>query len=78
MDYTNDPSTNQHDYDELVSIYSHVDSTSTVGSSPAAASVGNSPESWGALVSGSRADPHSTYVRHFADGTMVVTQVIWA
>jgi hypothetical protein len=64
MDYTNDPSTNQHpnqhDYDELVTIYSHVDSTSTVGSAPAGASVGNSPECWGTLVSGSRADRHST------------------
>ncbi|MEH0844789.1 hypothetical protein V6U81_20605 [Micromonospora sp. CPCC 205711] len=82
MDYTNDPSTNQHpnqhDYDQLVTIYSHVDSTSTVGSAPATASVGNSPKSWGTLVSGSRADRHSTYVRHFADGAMVVTHVIWA
>src|SRR6266545_6762256 len=36
MDYTNDPSTNQHpnqhDYDELVAIYSHLDSTTTVQS----------------------------------------------
>src|SRR3982750_2621918 len=35
MDYTNDPSTNQHpnkhDYDELVSIYLHLDSTTTLG-----------------------------------------------
>ena len=35
MDYTNDPGTNQHpnqhDYDQLVTIYSHLDSTTTVG-----------------------------------------------
>lgn len=35
MDYTNDPTTNQHpnahDYDELASIYSHLDTTATVG-----------------------------------------------
>jgi len=35
MDYTNNPSTNQHpnqhDYDELENIYSHTDSTTTVG-----------------------------------------------
>src|SRR5262249_8331454 len=47
MDYTNDPDgtiygqldnthPNQHDYDELVTIYSHKDSTSTVSPSPAA------------------------------------------
>jgi hypothetical protein len=35
MDYTSDPSTNQHpnqhDYNQLVSIYSHLDSSTTVG-----------------------------------------------
>ncbi|MEO8349615.1 MAG: hypothetical protein ABI610_11940, partial [Acidobacteriota bacterium] len=35
MDYTNDPSTNQHpnqhDYNQLVTIYSHLDSSTTVG-----------------------------------------------
>jgi hypothetical protein len=35
MDYTSDPSTNQHpnqhDYDELVLIYSHLDSSTTIG-----------------------------------------------
>lgn len=84
MDYTSDPSTNQHpnqhDYDQLEAIYAHLDSFTTVGQvAPAAApSVGDSPASWGTLVSGSRADRHSTYVRHYADGTSVVTFVIWA
>jgi hypothetical protein len=40
MDYTNDPSTNQHpnqhDYDELVTIYSHLDSTTTDGAATTA------------------------------------------
>ena len=39
MDYTSNPSTNmhpnQHDYDQLVTIYSHLDSTTTVGMSTA-------------------------------------------
>ena len=84
MDYTNDPSTNQHpnqhDYDQLLSIYSHLDSTTTVGMAAANSqpSVGDSPASWGTPVSGSRADRHSTYIRHFADGTTVITHVIWA
>jgi hypothetical protein len=37
MDYTSDPSTNQHpnqhDYDQLLTIYKHLDSTTTVGAS---------------------------------------------
>ena len=43
MDYTNDPSTNQHpnqhDYDELALIYKHLDSTTTVGTASAASGV---------------------------------------
>jgi hypothetical protein len=42
MDYTNDPDgppsnehPNQHDFDQLIAIYSHLDSTSTVGQSTA-------------------------------------------
>src|SRR5215208_5081740 len=67
MDYTNDPSStlgtngtlpnlhpNQHDYDQLVTIYSHLDKTTTVGAAstlPTAASRGslNSRAGWGRL-----------------------------
>ncbi len=40
MDYTNDPSTNQHpnqhDYDQLEAIYAHLDTTTTISTSGAA------------------------------------------
>ena len=83
MDYTNDPSTNQHpnqhDYDQLESIYSHLDSTSTVGvTSSNRPQVGNDASTWGTRVEGSRAAGHSTYVRDFGDGQRVVTFVTWA
>ncbi|MCW2640621.1 MAG: hypothetical protein JWP76_2927, partial [Dactylosporangium sp.] len=62
MDYTNNPTgppsnehPNQHDYDQLVTIYAHLDSSSTVGQAlpgPSAV-VADSPASWGKLVSGS-------------------------
>src|SRR6266498_2895676 len=84
MDYTNDPSTNQHpnqhDYDELVIIYSHLDSTSTVGAAAAASgpsAAGDSPASWGQLVRGSRAHGHSIYVRDLGRGEAFVTFVTW-
>lgn len=85
MDYTNNPSTNQHpnqhDYDQLVSIYSHLDSTTTVGAAlpgSAAYAVGEDPSSWGAEVEGSRAEGHSTFVRDFGRGNLVITSVSWA
>lgn len=83
MDYTSDPSTNQHpnlhDYDQLEAIYSHLDSTTTVGTtSPNRPQVGNDPASWGVPVEGSRASGHSTYVRDFGGGQSVITFVTWA
>ena len=66
MDYTNDPSTNQHpnkhDYDELVTIYSHLDSTTTVSQS-VVSSPGESHES----VSSSKT----------SDGQTVITFTLW-
>jgi hypothetical protein len=84
MDYTNDPTSNQHpnqhDYDQLESIYSHTDNTTTVSSTTAASgqTVGNSPRSWGERVEGSREHGESTYVRDLGNGSKVVTFVIWA
>jgi hypothetical protein len=87
MDYTNDPSTNQHpnkhDYDELITIYSHLDSTTTVGqtvgrTANSESQVGNDASTWGTRLEGSRAGGHSTYVREFGNGTKVLTFVTWA
>ncbi len=84
MDYTNLPESNQHpnahDYDELVSIYSHLDTTTTIGSSVAkgAKQVTNDPSSWGTRVEGVAHTGTATYVRDFGGGNKVVTEVIWA
>jgi hypothetical protein len=61
---------NQHDYDELSIIYSHLDSTSTIGA--AAQTPGNAPD-W--TPAGDRA---SVYVDHLPNGDELVTFVIWA
>ena len=79
MDYTNDPSTNQHpnkhDYDELDIIYSHLDSTTTIGSivNGSAAASG-----WGRLVSSSASSHSSIYRLDLGNGQSVLTHVIWA
>ena len=85
MDYTNDPSTNQqpnqHDYDELVTIYTHLDSTTTISSATAQSAAGSAdtPGEWGRLVAGS-ADHHgvATFARDLGGGQTVVTFVVWA
>ena len=84
MDYsTSSLSTapNQHDYDQLASIYAHLDSTSTVGAaagSTSPATVGNDRSSWGQEVDRSADGKQSTYVRDFGNGQSVVTEVTWA
>jgi len=82
MDYTNNPSTNQHpnqhDYDMLQQIYSHLDSTTTIGSAPAgfANADVHAIENWGEKVSDS--GKAALFVRDFGDGYKIFTFVIWA
>jgi len=72
---------NQHDYDELAIIYSHLDSSTTVGatskSNPAGVNL-DSPSEWGKLV---RTDAHgqeSLFERDLGNGEKLFTFVIWA
>jgi hypothetical protein len=85
MDYTNDPSTNQHpnthDYDQLVAIYSHLDKVTTVGATAPNATAGavlDNPSQWGQLMKVSHGGKTQTFERDFGNGQRVVTFVIWA
>jgi hypothetical protein len=71
---------NQHDFDMLNQIYSHLDSTTTLAASTAAAGqseVTDDPNSWGALVSQTANGRGSVYERYNSDGTKTVTHVYW-
>jgi hypothetical protein len=87
MDYTNNPSTNQHpnahDYNQLVTIYSHLDSSTTVGlvantTEPATtADNDESPAEWGEMISSS-ANGHGTmYIRATGPDEVKITHVFW-
>ena len=92
MDYTSNPygppdneHPNQHDYDELVTIYSHLDSTTTVKQS-----VNNKPSAandeparlgtaqWGKLIRSTNHGRTELYELDLGRGRKVLTQVIWA
>ena len=80
MDYSNaldNPSPNQHDYDQLATIYAHLDSSSTVG---AAIPTGLAGAENASPVAVERSDriASSTIVEHYADGSKLVTHVFWA
>lgn len=90
MDYTNNPSTNQHpnqhDYDELATIYSHLDATTTVGTTSAASKMPpavsrgnlNSRAEWGQKVRESRNGKLEVWVRRFDHDDKMITFVIRA
>lgn len=90
MDYTNDPSTNQHpnqhDYDQLVTIYSHLDSTTTVKAlqredamPPAMRDIAfDGPGQWGKLVGFTDRGITAVYEQDFGGGNKVFTFVIYA
>ena len=92
MDYTSDPDgppsnehPNAHDYEEISIIYSHLDSTTTIGSvlpSTAPAAMADldpeGPGQWGRLVRSSRNGRVQTYVLDFGHGNRIVTEVFWA
>ena len=91
MDYTNDPDgagpgtatdnehPNTHDYVELDIIYAHLDSSTTIKSSPGASSANlDSPSSWGRLMKTTHGGRRQVFERDFGNGERVVTFVIWA
>ncbi len=97
MDYTNDPTgtagtngslnnlhPNQHDYEQLASIYSHLDTTTTAGQStngmPAAANQAalDGPGQWGREIHRSADGRKSIYELDFGGNNKIFTFVFWA
>lgn len=73
---------NAHDFQELNTIYAHLDSTTTVAAltSPSASQavdVTEDSQSWGQLVSQSENGRSSKYEKFHDDGSMTVTHVYW-
>lgn len=87
MDYTNDPSTNQHpnqhDYGQLVDIYSHSDSFTTVGQvtngAPGLGAVAQlERDQFGQLIRSTNGGRTQLFVLELGAGQRVFTHVIWA
>lgn len=105
MDYTNDPSAlgaygplsnehpNQHDYDELAIIYSHLDSSTTATSFAATnfglrqpghavpqdlPSPGDTVAEWGTAIHRDGKGRRDLFVRPLPNGGKMLTHVLWA
>jgi hypothetical protein len=80
MDYSNaldNPSPNQHDYEQLKLIYAHPDSSSTVAAAASAGQAGNEHTN-PVVVERNDRITNSVITERFADGTYRVTHIIWA
>ncbi len=87
MDYAEDPSASQHpndhDYEQLELIYTHLDSSSTVGAPTTSPSVSNADlhrqDQWGRAIRTSARDGRPIlFERDFGRGQRIYTFVIWA
>lgn len=84
MDYTNNPSTNQHpdahDYAELEDIYAHFDGAALIAdqSLPGMGAAADGPENWGRLTHQGPGGRHERYELDQGHGKKVVTFVVWA
>lgn len=83
LDATNPASTkpNWHDFEQLNSIYAHLDSTTTVAAMAALAAsvsdVTDDTNSWGHLIRQSTNGRSSIYERFNGDGSKTITHVYW-
>ena len=98
MDYTNNPTSNQrpnaHDYQQLQTMYGHLDSTNTATLSSGAtnfglrqvgkpvpqqdAGVGDTMAEWGRAISADGKGRPDVFMRQLPDGRKVITHVLWA
>jgi hypothetical protein len=90
MDYTSDPDgppsnehPNSHDFQQLVTIYTHLDSFNSYDTSnpmpPGFANANvHAVENWGEKIHESADGRSALYVRDFGDGFKIFTHVFWA
>jgi len=83
MDYSSaldNPHPNAHDYNQLATIYSHLDSSTTIARMPAgfANADVHAQENWGRLEYQSPDGHSAVYVRDFGHGFKIITHVTWA
>lgn len=80
MDYTSTPQGNGqpnfHDYEELATIYSHNDGSTTLAA-PAGSTAGNTPGEWGRAIAFTR-DGRGRVFEAFVGGQRITTFVFWA
>ena len=82
MDYTNNPAGNEHpnahDYQQLLTVYNHIESAMVAQQGPASNESGETPAEWGRAVRFDRQGRPNVFERDEGQGRKVVTHVFWA
>jgi hypothetical protein len=85
MDYTNNPAGNEHpdahDYEQLLSIYNHLESGMTIssgGRGSSGAEAGDTPAEWGRAVHFDRQGRPDYFELNEGNGNRKITHVFWA
>jgi hypothetical protein len=90
MDYTNDPTSNQHpnahDYNMLETMYAHLDTTTTIsqsisnlkGRAAIEEDLGDDPKNWGQEIKRSKDGNASLFEKDLGNGNKAFTHVYWA
>ena len=83
MEYTNVPAGNEHpdshDYNQLASIYNHIDSAGSGPGNPTppALAIGNTMKDWGRVIGTDKQGHWNKFERDLGNGVKVVTHVTW-
>jgi hypothetical protein len=81
MEYTNIPAGNehpdQHDYDQLASIYSHTDSAAATLPGRSAKAPGNEMRNWGRVIGTDKQGHWNQFERDLGNGEKLITHVTW-
>jgi len=82
MDYTNNPSSNQHpnahDYEQLLAIYNHLETAFSAPQAAAATEPGNTPTEWGRAIRFLKDGRPHVFERIDGPGRKTITHVFWA
>jgi len=79
MEYTNNPAGNehpdQHDYDQLLAVYNHVEAASNLPASQDP--IGNTRAEWGRVIGRDAHGIANEFERDLGNGNKVITHVTW-
>ena len=81
MEYTNIPAGNEHpdahDYNQLATIYNHLEAASNLPTSTSSQKIGHSRADFGRAIGSDAQGRENKFIRDLGNGVQVITHVLW-